>query len=603
MTRSVCTCDDCTIGVHIEEVEGRFESVWVVTVRDEDTDSPTGYLWEGDECDRDHDHTESDNCAEQYRCESCYSMHDYAEDAESCCKGWMCCECGETFTSNYYGDPKDTAKECCHYRCETCGFGGWADDHYDHECDNGKGKMRRAMPWEARGIKVDARRPQADEDWRGLWAIQPEEHDVVRSAADYYLLEAISAGLVGTSDGNGNVNAQVQNSTPVKLVRREADRQINELVNRFDPVFIAYTHMAVGGELRHHNAVGGEVLSNNNRDRAWTGWKLIFDAVGPDALKDAAELFREFTGGGFGGEPWAQAAEILYNRLTNKITPRIFLDRIFNAQHNGGCLLNKVTWKSERIDNDGGRISDKQYSKVIEIREMTDAVLPAHGMAPEPDYVTLLAYCTAPVRVLFSEAWEAAGHGARDVGVALHFRCMKPKKGQTKREKRYAKALMEAAKYAQYADNPDALYYAKAADKAQANANLWALEAEAEKATNAMILAATGDTKICLEVKCECGVPECELTNMKYYSSHASEMLTSYTQLVKQNLKHLEEAIKQSEKQKKDKATVADIMCGKKKLTKLQQEKVAKFQQRYSWITLEDAVSHLVCNGWKTADY
>ncbi len=50
--------------------------------------------------------------------------------------------------------------------------------------------------------------------------------------------------------------------------------------------------------------------------------------------------------GSYGGTPWAAAAKILHQRVTNQIPAWLFVDRVFTMQHHNGSLLNKVTWDS-----------------------------------------------------------------------------------------------------------------------------------------------------------------------------------------------------------------------------------------------------------------
>lgn len=426
--RTQCTCTDCAKSEDtISKIEVDITEVWVVHTLTKKLDA-AGYI-EGDICDFEHDHEASKSCELMYECGTCCNKHDSHHEAADCCSGWTCNYCGWDHTGWM---ARNDAASCCVTSCDECGSTGWPSYLEYHTCNSGMG-MRRQLPWEARGITVDARDPDEDTNWKIAYDLKPEEHNVVRAAADYYLLEAIDAGLVGTTDGNGNIVLAVTESPVFRLIRNEAEEMMNELVRKWDPILINYVHMAVGGELRHHQAVGSEVLSTN-RDRAWCGWKLIFEAVGPDALTDAAELFREFTSSGFGGDPWAKACEILHARLTGKLNPRMFLDRVFNAEHNGGCLMNKVHWYGDSA----GWYNDPYLplDKAMSLSELSSYVLPAHGVHPEPDYPTLLAYASPEVQQLFADSYEYAGHAAHSIGVTLQARRTKPSRGKTQYEQR-----------------------------------------------------------------------------------------------------------------------------------------------------------------------
>src|SRR5439155_6872509 len=116
-------------------------------------------------------------------------------------------------------------------------------------------------------------------------------------------------------------------------------------IKTLDPVLLQYSEMAIGGEIRHHFSC--HELNHVGRSTAWALWKHLADRVGPDIYRMAAEIFRNFEAlglEGYGGEPWAKAAEIVHARLTGKLSPELFIDRVMDLEHNGGCFLNKVHW-------------------------------------------------------------------------------------------------------------------------------------------------------------------------------------------------------------------------------------------------------------------
>lgn len=451
--RTQCTCTDCAQSEDIiSKLSPEVSEVWLIHTATKKNQALG--LWEGDECEVDHNHAASKSCSIGYKCDKCDDKFESESEAESCCAGWVCNYCGWVYSNSW--NPRSDAANCCVTSCDECGTTGWPSYLEDHSCSDGMG-MRRQLPWEARGVTVDARDPEEDTNWKVAYALEPEKHNVVRAAADYYLLEAITAGMVGTTDGKGtmilaktegwNEGVSVQSSSVFRVIKGEAQELMDALVAKWDPILINYVHMAVGGELRHHTAVGSEVLSTN-RDRAWCGWRLIFDAVGPDALTDAAELFREFTSTGFGGEPWANACEILHARLTGQLKPQMFLDRVFNAQHNGGCLMNKVSWYGD--GSSWYHNANLPIDKAMSLSELTSYVLPAHGATPEPDYPTLLAYASPEVVSLFNDSYEFAAHAAIELGLSLNGRRVKPSRGQTQYEAR-KELIAQQAKQAELA--------------------------------------------------------------------------------------------------------------------------------------------------------
>lgn len=461
-----CVCGDCAVdNGHISQIPGSVEEVFILHTITKKAEAAG--LYEGDECELDHDHAKSKSCSLMWACEDCGDKFESRSEAEECCEKWECNFCGYEHGSSFWGgSAMENAAQCCAQSCDDCEAYGWPDFLAEHSCNNGMG-MRQQLPWEKRGIVVNATQPTARDDWKSEWNLDPENLDVVQAAADYYLLDAMRAGLVGTTDGKGNMvlerldwsgnGVTVKASTSFRIIMDEAQDMFDALVDKWDPILQSYTHMACGGELRHHNAVGGGVL-NSDRDMAWNGWKLIYEAVGPDALTDAAALFREFGGGSFGGEPWAQACEILHARVTGVIKPALFLDRIFNAQHNGGVLLNKVTWKGEV-----SRYTTGQYDYTI--NELQSRVLPAHGAEPEPNYPTLLAYASPEVKALFSDCFEFAGHAAKELGLELNKRRVKPTVGHTQQQEYKAQQAAHAAKQAKFNSLPKWLQYMSKADE------------------------------------------------------------------------------------------------------------------------------------------
>lgn len=505
----------------ITNVGGNYTTLYVVTkvtAKHEEAN-----LYEGDECEVDHDHDASKSCEEMYKCDNCGEVFEYESDASECCPEYQCDFCGETYSGGYYGSARDNAKSCCRTSCDDCGDTGDPDWMSDHECDNGRG-MRRALPWEMRGISVDARNPEHDSEWQQAWDLHPENHNVVRAAADYYLLEALKSGLVGTTTGVGDVNGEVGNHTLMTIIRNEAAEMFNALVAAWDPILISYTHMAVGGELRHHNAVGGTVL-NSDRNVAWSGWKLIFENVGTDALTDAAELFNEFGGGSFGGKPWADACKILHKRLTGQINPALFLDRIFNAQHNGGCLLNKVQWAGDAAKYAGNFGGTPVKKDIMSVEDMTHTVLPAHGAEPEPDYPTLLAYASAEVVALFNDSHEYARRARLDMGLSLVGVPSKPGIGRTKYTQREWEQEEYAKEKAIQAAKPKSEKYAATLRTTYKQLANYTKYAENEAKQNARIdakIAATGDDK------CDCGDSWCTQTKSSMKSHYYANMVTYY---------------------------------------------------------------------------
>lgn len=308
--------------------------------------------------------------------------------------------------------------------CHNCG-----EYSYDCCCDNdGQGHSKQA-PWELRGITVT--NLTNDKNWGSAWKYLGKHHekfDPCQQAADFYLLEALSANvpciedtghiakipyvqksdlkglfadldidsrLVTKAFDSGKANVAKDIEYRIGLLMGEAERELVKVVDHADKVLVDYFHMACAGEARHHKAIGNRVLcGSGNRSGAWVGWKSIYKAIGNQALMDLYELFLEFTDGAYGGQPWADAAEVLYERLEGTLGPdeftnkKMFVDRAWTLEHNGGCFLNKIQW---------GVVNEKGWH----LDYLKDHILDAHAANPT-NYKKLLKVASKKVVKLYN---------------------------------------------------------------------------------------------------------------------------------------------------------------------------------------------------------
>jgi hypothetical protein len=78
------------------------------------------------------------------------------------------------------------------------------------------------------------------------------------------------------------------------------------------------------------------------RQTAWWDFMKLYEEHGVDVLYDAADVFiRVPWSSGFGGLSWGTAARMTADYLTGSISRRVFIDRCWTLQHNGGCIFNK----------------------------------------------------------------------------------------------------------------------------------------------------------------------------------------------------------------------------------------------------------------------
>lgn len=159
-----------------------------------------------------------------------------------------------------------------------------------------------------------------------------DERDLAEAAADFYLLETLSA------EGNEG-----------------AARKLATLEERLASEFATYLDLALGGELRYaRNHLGEEGLPRElvcyfreicpgHRGKAWLVWSVVRRALEFRALELAEELFSDSRWReNFGGSPWAGVARLLRQYLQGDLNPRIFVDQCFSLQHNTGSVFNKL---------------------------------------------------------------------------------------------------------------------------------------------------------------------------------------------------------------------------------------------------------------------
>ena len=192
---------------------------------------------------------------------------------------------------------------------------------------------------------------------------------------------------------------ETQINSPTKRlndIAEDAGKEFDNLLTNIDSVFMDYVNAACGGELRHHQATLclGPSSGTDSRYRAWRNWGFIFNSEGPECLTEMQAIFLDFNSGSYGGPPWAAAAKLLYERIHLQLASSyrenqiVFVDRVFNLQHNTGCFLNKLEWTNKRQGREGAEEN---------FRNMADTVLVAHSSNP-PDLTMLYERASLDVR-------------------------------------------------------------------------------------------------------------------------------------------------------------------------------------------------------------
>lgn len=272
----------------------------------------------------------------------------------------------------------------CSQHFKLCSCPGGPFDEADKPLVGWKEARTNCMPppWIHRGQKPKLVHTDVDEAWPN---IRPKEHDPVEWAADFYLMQALTSGVLNTQHECDQKPCQhrvreifeMENSPALM----EARVRLFQVTEEADRCFTEYIDMACGGELRHHKKVGGTFL-NSSRVIAWANWRDVRDLVGLQALLDMAVMFEDIEKGGIGGKKWADAARLLHSRLSGRLNKTTFVDQTFSLVHNGGVFLNKREWKNNRLD------------------ALQGILLPAQA---QDDYSTLLSYASDDTK----EVWYA----------------------------------------------------------------------------------------------------------------------------------------------------------------------------------------------------
>lgn len=327
-----------------------------------------------------------DNADDCYCCHDCINMHC------TCCSA-----CGSSYGC-------DECYNCGHQNCEC---------ECCPECENSPCVCSsiHSLNWGGSDL-VPVVFFTDNNVWKNEWPVLAEKANTshpVTLAANFYLLEAMIAGvgLDSTlpktisydefaelfSAYSSTVNLKrlhaERDNKPVSVLHRirfDAELAMKGLVNDwYEPIF-EYMMMAIGGELRHHHAVQNTTPLNAGRRSCWAIYKRIVDHLGVnEAMAQAYDVFLDFTSDGYGGALWADGAKVVSQANQGILGPnefmnrKMFLDRVWTLEHNGGCFLNKIEWNN----------AHGWY--------LMKVVLNAHGSHPFPHFGTLFEYASPKI--------------------------------------------------------------------------------------------------------------------------------------------------------------------------------------------------------------
>lgn len=158
----------------------------------------------------------------------------------------------------------------------------------------------------------------------------------------------------------------------------EIERERCEWYSDTAELFLCYLVHAVMRELRHVRSTYfvGRLTKQHSLGLEQYGAYKVYDGNKATFVVDehldvaaflrcAVEVFRDYTWDrSFGGPKWATIAETALMFVTGKITHSLFVDRVFDLQHNSGHVFNKhvmveVDFRLHRV------LDEKKYVKTV----------------------------------------------------------------------------------------------------------------------------------------------------------------------------------------------------------------------------------------------
>lgn len=136
--------------------------------------------------------------------------------------------------------------------------------------------------------------------------------DLTREAAEFYVLEYLAA---------------VEEYKPAK---RAQNKQIKTLSIEFN----RYLAHAIGGEVECARTLGRTKAQKRLIRRGKC--KTVTD------IRMARDIFAEgYWSCGYGGRPWANIADTLYQYRTKRLNRKLFVDRVWSLKHNNDFVFDK----------------------------------------------------------------------------------------------------------------------------------------------------------------------------------------------------------------------------------------------------------------------
>lgn len=233
-------------------------------------------------------------------------------------------------------------------------------------------------PWERDGYRIIDRYDCSSnvfDDINDKWNRKrklnlTKEINIAKVVADFYLLDAIIAGVPQNTKPLSKIDASIISELIKNGIRPKHKNNKNifglqayllqrNLIKTHSRLFSTYLEYAISGEMAHHPFImcywgTSSGIAELASRLSWLRVTERFGLMRP--LNWAYELFNNGNNKGsswqntYGGERWADIVNIMIYYHTGKCGGQVFggkefLDRIFNAQHNSGSILTKISWR------------------------------------------------------------------------------------------------------------------------------------------------------------------------------------------------------------------------------------------------------------------
>lgn len=240
--------------------------------------------------------------------------------------------------------------------------------------------------------------PRAEDPQSLLWRRSPEHRDVKPLSTGQYVkpcectVDLTESGRLDACEHDGSLSdhywymyrSSYDSHFYLRRVKRRAEKLQKKLVKKLKKAFISYGLYAFGTEMSYCHALP---YCEEDYPSLLGGLFHIYEQMGPKYTFDQVQKCFDPSlfgwSGSFGGKAWYSAAHVYYLHATKKLTDKLFVDRVFSLQHNTGSFLNKVSWGD--------------YPNVVQILE-------AHKNSL---WKTLYTECSPEVKELTNAYWDA----------------------------------------------------------------------------------------------------------------------------------------------------------------------------------------------------